>query len=106
MGGLAKKGDNLKLNRKYFSKIKAFIFGKDKIFFSRMLNKKIKYKVSKNLNNLLLKVFNEFKSDFNGKKVILFSPSAASFDQFKNFEDRGKYFNKLIKKYFNKFKHA
>ena len=46
------------------------------------------------------------KSDFNGKKVILFSPSAASFDQFKNFEDRGKYFNKLIKKYFNKFINA
>ena len=33
------------------------------------------------------------------KKTILFSPAAASFDNFKNFEDRGKYFNKLIKKY-------
>ena len=104
LGGLAKKGDSLKLKRKYFSKIKAFVFGKDKIFFTKILEKKIKYKVSKNLNNLLLKVYNELKNDFNGKKVILFSPSAASFDQFKNFEDRGKYFNKIIKKYFNKFK--
>ena len=33
------------------------------------------------------------------RQTILFSPSAASFDTFKNFEDRGSYFNKLIKKY-------
>ena len=35
------------------------------------------------------------------KKTILFSPAAASFDNFKNFEDRGKYFNKIIKKYYH-----
>ena len=29
---------------------------------------------------------------------IIFSPSAASFDQFNNFEERGKYFNYLIRK--------
>ena len=34
-------------------------------------------------------------------KVILFSPSAASFDNFKNFEKRGEYFNQLVKKYIN-----
>ena len=34
-------------------------------------------------------------------KTILFSPSAASFDNFKNFEKRGEYFNQLIKKYIN-----
>ena len=34
-------------------------------------------------------------------KTILFSPCAASFDSFKNFEDRGSYFNNLIKKYLN-----
>ena len=28
--------------------------------------------------------------------VILFSPSAASFDQFKNYEDRGNYFKKIV----------
>ena len=36
------------------------------------------------------------------KKIILFSPSAASFDQFQNFEERGKYFNNIIKKYLKK----
>ena len=43
----------------------------------------------KNLNN-------NIKND-STKKVILFSPCAASFDQFKNFEERGKFFNKIIK---------
>ena len=35
------------------------------------------------------------------KKTILFSPAAASFDSFKNFEERGRYFNKLIKQSYN-----
>ena len=35
------------------------------------------------------------------KQTILFSPSAASFDSFKNFEERGYYFNKLVKKELN-----
>ena len=39
---------------------------------------------------------NNIKND-NTKKVILFSPCAASFDQFKNFEVRGNFFNSLIK---------
>ena len=34
-------------------------------------------------------------------QTILFSPCAASFDSFKNFEDRGFYFNKLVKKFIN-----
>jgi UDP-N-acetylmuramoylalanine--D-glutamate ligase len=41
------------------------------------------------------------KKDKFTNRTILFSPSAASFDSFKNFEDRGLYFNNLIKKYFN-----
>ena len=32
------------------------------------------------------------------KNIIFFSPAGASFDSFKNFEDRGNYFNKIIKK--------
>jgi len=34
-------------------------------------------------------------------KTILFSPCAASFDSFRNFEDRGMYFNKLVEDYFD-----
>ena len=38
------------------------------------------------------------KEKNNEHKTILFSPSAASFDSFKNFEDRGKKFNFFIDK--------
>ena len=51
------------------------------------------------LSKALDAVFQDMKNDDSQKKVILFSPSAASFDSFKNFEERGKYFNKLITKY-------
>ena len=42
---------------------------------------------------------NEIKKDDPAKKTILLSPAAASFDSFRNFEDRGSYFNKIIKDY-------
>ena len=104
LGGQSKKGDKLKLSRKFFGKISAFIYGKDKIFFSRVLAKKIKYKISRSLNESLMLIYKDMKKNISGKKVILFSPSAASFDQFRNFEDRGKYFNKIIKKYIKKYR--
>jgi len=99
LGGMAKKGDQLKLKKENFKNISAFIYGKDKLIFSKILSNKIKYKVSKNLNNSLLQVFKDLKKKEDQKKILLFSPSAASFDQFKNFEDRGKYFNKIIKQH-------
>ena len=46
---------------------------------------------------------NNIKNDHT-KKVILFSPCAASFDQFKNFEERGKFFNNNIKTLLKKIK--
>ena len=102
LGGMAKKGDQLNLKKEKFREIKAFIYGKDKLFFSKILSNKIKYKISKSLKHSLLQVFEELKKKEEQKNIILFSPSAASFDQFKNFEDRGKYFNNLVKKYLRK----
>ena len=46
---------------------------------------------------------NTIKND-KQRKVILFSPCAASFDQFKNFEERGKFFNKSIQYIFKQNK--
>ena len=101
LGGLYKKGDKFELSKKYFSNIQAFIYGKDKNFFNKNLKGKIVYQNFKNLNNALKKIFTIIRKEKFLNKTILFSPCAASFDSFKNFEDRGSYFNKLVKKYSN-----
>jgi UDP-N-acetylmuramoylalanine--D-glutamate ligase len=102
VGGLAKKGDKLLLSKKNCTNIKAYIFGTNKNFFISKLEKLMKYESFLDLRSLVKKLSLEVKIDKNTiHKTILFSPSAASFDNFKNFEERGKYFNHLIKKYIN-----
>ena len=102
LGGISKKGDNFNLPKKYFKNIKAFIYGKNKNFFIKKLKGKIIYRDFKNLKDALKNIFLIIKKEKISNKTILFSPSAASFDEFRNFEDRGLYFNKLIKNYENK----
>ena len=99
VGGINKKGDKFKLPKKYYKKIRCFIFGKKRNFFNKQLKDKINCENFDNLNDAVKRVFNLIKKQKFINKTIFFSPSAASFDNFKNFEDRGKYFNKLIKKY-------
>ena len=101
IGGIYKKGDKFNLPKEYLKNIKAFIYGKNKHFFNKELKDKIEYKNFKNIKDALNKIFTEIKKNKFKKQTILFSPSAASFDSFKNFEERGLYFNKLIKNYLN-----
>ena len=101
LGGIHKKGDKLNLSKKYFSNIKAFIYGKNKKPFSEQLRGKIMYKKFDNLKKALKEIFAIIKKEKFINKTILFSPCAASFDSFKNFEDRGLFFNNLIRKHLN-----
>jgi UDP-N-acetylmuramoylalanine--D-glutamate ligase len=100
VGGQAKKGDKLFLSKKNCKNFKAYIFGANKSFFISKIKKLMKYESFKDLKSLVKKLSLEIKMDKKIiHKTILFSPSAASFDNFKNFEKRGEYFNQLIKKY-------
>tara|TARA_B100000989_G_C19520668_1_gene464026 strand:+ start:327 stop:1628 length:1302 start_codon:yes stop_codon:yes gene_type:complete len=101
LGGIHKKGDKFDLQKKYFKNIKAYIYGKNKRFFNKNLKGKIEYENFDDLDKALKKILIVIKKNKFIHSTILFSPCAASFDNFKNFEDRGNYFNKLIKKYFN-----
>ena len=98
LGGLIKKGDKFNLNKKFYKNITAFIYGRDKIMFSKLLKNKLKINLSENLSDVIKLISKKLKNE-KKKTTILFSPSAASFDQFRNFEERGKRFNILIKKY-------
>ena len=96
VGGLAKRGDKFELQNKFSKNIKAYIYGRDCSIIGRKL-KKIKFKKLKNISEVLKKIIIDTHKD-KLKKNIIFSPAAASFDQFRNFEERGKYFNSILMK--------
>ncbi len=104
IGGIPKKNDKLLLSKKYFKNIKIYIFGKNYKKFSTDLKDKTELKKFKNLNLALLAIFKGIHKKKHLNNTILFSPASASFDSFKNFEERGLYFNKLIKRYFDERK--
>ena len=100
VGGIPKSGDNFFMTKKECLNFKAYIYGKNKNYFINKLKNKLQYEHFKNLQSALKKIIFEIKSKkIKVHSTILFSPSAASFDTYKNFEERGKKFNKLLKNY-------
>jgi len=100
VGGVGKYGDKFTLKKNECKNIKAYIFGKKKNFFTRQFKNKLSYRCFKSLKKATRQVLKEISNSKNDlQKTVLFSPSAASFDSFKNFEERGEYFNHLVKKY-------
>jgi UDP-N-acetylmuramoylalanine--D-glutamate ligase len=101
LGGIPKKGDQLNLSKKNCNNFKTFIFGNYYKEFKKNIKNKITVKYLKYLKDILKEIFFDLKDKKIKKSIIFFSPAGASFDSFKNFEDRGKYFNQSIKKFIN-----
>ncbi len=99
IGGIPKKGDKFNLPKNFYRNIKGYLFGRNQKKFLSDLENKIKLKKFSDLKKAWMELSLDIRNDNSKHKTILFSPAAASFDDFKNFEDRGKYFNQLIKKY-------
>ncbi len=100
LGGQPKLNDKLVFKKNKKKDINAYIFGKNKKLFEKNLKKKIDFQTFSSIKKALKKVLIDIKiSKKKTKKNILFSPSSASFDKFKNFEERGKYFNLIVKKF-------
>ena len=99
-GGLPKKNDKINIDEFKKKIIKVFIIGKHTKFFVKHINKKIKFEIAYNLRTAVNKVFKFLK---NKKRLtILFSPASASYDQFKNFADRGDKFKLLVNQHVKK----
>ena len=102
LGGLPKYKDYFYLKKVKQKIVKAYIVGKSSSFFKDKVKKDIPYKISHNISNAINDIYKDMKLIKNKKNTILLSPAAASFDQFKNFEDRGTYFKNLIIKKFKR----
>ena len=99
VGGVPKFGDQFFMAKKDCINFKVYIYGKNRNYFVKQLKNKMDYQSFHYLKDALKKITFDIKNEKkNEHKTILFSPSAASFDSFKNFEDRGKKFNILVKK--------
>jgi len=102
IGGLPKLGDKIKINDVKRNVVKAYIIGKNIKFFMKYLNGNIDYEVSYNMKNAVTSILQDIKK-FKEKKInILLSPASASYDQYKNFEERGNKFKKLVLRYAKK----
>ena len=71
--------------------------------FQKYIKRKINYKLCKTLKNAVVSILNDIKKIQNKKITILLSPASASYDQFKNFEERGNQFKKFVKLYRKKY---
>ena len=98
LGGQPKMNDKINIEKFKKKIIHGFIIGKHSKFFKKQLKNKISYTVIKELKDVMRIIF-KFVNKSNKKITILFSPASASFDQFKNFEDRGNCFKKYTKYY-------
>ena len=103
LGGLPKKNDKIILKGLRNNIIKSYIIGRNINFFKNQIKKKIDFNVTKNLKNSIIKALKDIKILKNEKNTVLFSPAAASFDQFLNFEMRGNEFKKLSRYYARKY---
>jgi len=104
VGGLPKLGDKFYLRNLKKNIIKSYIVGKHTKFFSRQIKGKIDFLVSKNLRFAVKKIFTEINNIGLDKEItVLLSPASASYDQYKNFEERGNEFKRLVKLYGKNF---
>ncbi len=102
VGGLPKLKDKINIFDFRKNIVKSYIIGKNVFFFKKQLKNLVKISVVKNLENAIKCISKDSKSYKDLNKTILLSPSAASFDQFKNFESRGNEFKRLCRLYARK----
>ena len=83
--------------------MKCYIIGESSDFIYKQLNSSIDSKKTLHLSDALKEIFIEIRSS-KIKSTILFSPGCSSFDQFKNFEERGSKFKEFVMKEMNNYK--
>ena len=97
-GGKAKEGGIESLGG-YFPRIrKAYLIGEAAHAFSRTLDGKVAYDLSETLDQAVTRAGADAQASGLADAVVLLSPACASYDQFKDFEQRGDAFRALVGK--------
>jgi UDP-N-acetylmuramoylalanine--D-glutamate ligase len=97
LGGIAKEKNFLKI-LEFKKKIKKiYLIGQSAMPIYDQLKNTIDCEVLNTIDLTVDKIFYDIKNQ-NSFFTILFAPACSSYDQFKNYEDRGEKFTSLIKK--------
>jgi UDP-N-acetylmuramoylalanine--D-glutamate ligase len=97
-GGKAKEGGIESLGA-FFPRIrKAYLIGEAAQVFSRTLDGKVQYEISHTLDQAVAQAAADAQDSRAPAPVVLLSPACASYDQFKDFEQRGDVFRALVAK--------
>ena len=102
LGGLPKKGDKIEISNLKKNIIKCYLIGQNINFFKKQIKGKVACVTTKNLKRTIIQLLKDSRIQKNPHYNVLLSPSAASFDQFTNFEKRGEEFKRLCKIYVRK----
>ncbi len=102
LGGVAKDGGISELIPFFNNIKKAYLIGKSAELFAKTLSENsIDFSICDDLDNAFKKAVSDAKNSGLSQKNILLSPACASFDQWKNFEERGDHFCKLFNELHN-----
>jgi UDP-N-acetylmuramoylalanine--D-glutamate ligase len=97
-GGLAKEGGITSLSS-FFPRIrKAYLIGKAAPEFETTLSGRVPLMQAGNLERAIRAAFDDARDSSAPDPVVLLSPACASFDQFRDFEQRGDVFRELARK--------
>jgi UDP-N-acetylmuramoylalanine--D-glutamate ligase len=97
LGGKAKDGGISSLQPLFKKISKAYLIGEASDNFAKILQKNsVDFEKCGNLKNAFTSAFRDAKKSAFSTKVVMLSPACASFDQWKNFEQRGDYFCELF----------
>ena len=99
-GGIRKKDELSYLDDSISSIKAAYFIGESAGEFVSYFRNSFYCKNTINIKYALREAIN-FSKKFKGHSTILFSPACASYDQFKNYEERGKIFVEEVNKYKN-----
>ncbi|MCZ6901770.1 MAG: UDP-N-acetylmuramoyl-L-alanine--D-glutamate ligase [Rickettsia endosymbiont of Ixodes persulcatus] len=95
VGGIPKEG-GIEEIRPYFNRIKkAYFYGQAKEMFADMVKNIVDFVICNDLRQAFDLAYKDAVGDNAEVKNILLAPSCSSYDQFKNFEERGELFIKL-----------